>query len=31
MFKIKFTNKEIASFKNLGDLVDCVTKKTGVR
>ncbi|MCS7029086.1 MAG: acyl carrier protein [Bacteroidia bacterium] len=26
-FGIRFTSAEIASFKNVGDLVDCVVKK----
>ena len=29
-FKIKFTDKEIATFKNVGELVASIMKKSGV-
>lgn len=29
-FKIKFTNKEIATFKNVGELVDSIMKKNSI-
>ncbi len=29
-FKIKFTDKEIATFKNVGELVAAITKKSNI-